>query len=405
LFVPFAYNIVLGLVLISLNFTIVKFRNLKQGQNMTKMIKMSLVAAVAVAGLTTVNAQDLEQAIKGVDVSGSVGAQYNNTATTNASADETIYKAILGFKVKAADDVSVAVTTVARAKTTTADGGAAANIVHANFTYTGVAGLTVTAGKQALNTPWTQGGNAIDATQTGTGALAVYNAGFATVAAAHIINNNIDASSDSVKVGGANVVFNDSDLNVAAVIAPIANIGTAQVWFVQVGAASGSTMPQGATAISANLAGKVASVSYDIRHSTLENEAAGSLTNELTKVTLKGSVAGVALTGAYAKTGKDGGIVAFDSDGDAGFKGFQLDLNAKTDANAVLVSASMPVAASTTLAATYIDGEIGTTEIKEWYAQATHSFSKNMSAYVRYGSAEVGTTETDKARIEAVYKF
>ena len=39
---------------------------------MKKIAKLSLVAAVAVAGLTTANAQPLEEAIKNVEVSGSV---------------------------------------------------------------------------------------------------------------------------------------------------------------------------------------------------------------------------------------------------------------------------------------------------------------------------------------------
>src|SRR5574344_555337 len=45
---------------------------------MRKISKISLVAAVAVAGITTVNAQPLEEAIKNVDVSGSVVYRYDN---------------------------------------------------------------------------------------------------------------------------------------------------------------------------------------------------------------------------------------------------------------------------------------------------------------------------------------
>ena len=45
---------------------------------MKKIAKISLVAAVAVAGLTTANAQPLEEAIKNVDVSGSVVYRYND---------------------------------------------------------------------------------------------------------------------------------------------------------------------------------------------------------------------------------------------------------------------------------------------------------------------------------------
>ena len=45
---------------------------------MRKISKISLVAAVAVAGFSTANAQPLEQAIKDVEVSGSVVYRYDN---------------------------------------------------------------------------------------------------------------------------------------------------------------------------------------------------------------------------------------------------------------------------------------------------------------------------------------
>ncbi len=45
---------------------------------MRKISKISLVAAVAVAGFSTANAQPLEEAIKNVDVSGLVVYRYNN---------------------------------------------------------------------------------------------------------------------------------------------------------------------------------------------------------------------------------------------------------------------------------------------------------------------------------------
>ena len=52
---------------------------------MKKIAKLSLVAAVAVAGLTTANAQPLEEAIKNVDVSGSVVYRYNNYDNDNTA--------------------------------------------------------------------------------------------------------------------------------------------------------------------------------------------------------------------------------------------------------------------------------------------------------------------------------
>ena len=67
-----------------------------------KIAKLSLVAAVAVAGFTTANAQPLEEAIKNVDVSGSVVYRYNDASndasnngtpvTTNPSSSNNNYK-------------------------------------------------------------------------------------------------------------------------------------------------------------------------------------------------------------------------------------------------------------------------------------------------------------------------
>lgn len=379
---------------------------------MTKFAKLSLVAALAI---TAANAQDLEQAIKGVDVSGSVGVQYNNTevnAATPTSTDGTVYNVQIGTKVKAADDVTLTVGVSTRAETTTADTDAPLGVGEATFTYTGVKDLTVIAGKQPLNTPWTQGTHAVDATQSGTGVMALYNAGFATVAGAHFINNGIDSST------GAKADITESALNVAAVFAPIANIGNLEAWYINVGngitnddyttSGDAHAVDKGGDAMSIALNGKVAGVSYDARYSTLELNADGAKENSLMKVTLKGNVAGVDLTGAYAETAKDGGLVAFDSDGSAGFKGFQTDLNGKTDANARLVAAAMPVLPNMTASLTYIDLEAENKDYSETYAQVSYKFSKQLSAYVRYGTYSDDSdaaNDSDKGRFEAVYKF
>ena len=45
---------------------------------MKKIAKLSLVAAVAVVGFTSANATPLEEAIKGVETSGSVVYRYND---------------------------------------------------------------------------------------------------------------------------------------------------------------------------------------------------------------------------------------------------------------------------------------------------------------------------------------
>ena len=73
-----------------------------------KFAKLSLVAAVAVAGFTTANAQPLEEAIKNVDVTGSVVYRYNdynNDVKGKESGQTNNYKVALGLASKVNDDV------------------------------------------------------------------------------------------------------------------------------------------------------------------------------------------------------------------------------------------------------------------------------------------------------------
>src|SRR5574344_1039046 len=77
---------------------------------MRKISKISLVAAVAVAGFSTANAQPLEEAIKNVDVSGSVVYRYNNydnngVTPKGAQTENNNYKIGLNLSSKVNDYV------------------------------------------------------------------------------------------------------------------------------------------------------------------------------------------------------------------------------------------------------------------------------------------------------------
>ena len=75
---------------------------------MRKISKISLVAAVAVAGFSTANAQPLEEAIKNVDVSGSVVYRYNNydnSVGTKQQSENNNYKIGLNLSSKVTDYV------------------------------------------------------------------------------------------------------------------------------------------------------------------------------------------------------------------------------------------------------------------------------------------------------------
>ena len=212
---------------------------------MKKIAKISLVAAVAVAGLTTANAQPLEQAIKGVEVSGSVvyryndynndtnyavegknrtlasdnggkvdtdgnnteGGAYNGTSTknngTNSNSDNN-YK--VGLNVAAPVNDFVKVNTrflVANADGDFAgaldtQGGGDSNVdvelSNAYFGFTGIKNTTVNAGKQGLTTPWTVATQVDGNEQTGTGLLALSTLGNVTLAGAYFNQTNLHTS-------------------------------------------------------------------------------------------------------------------------------------------------------------------------------------------------------------------
>ena len=197
-----------------------------------KIAKLSLVAAVAVAGLSTANAQPLEEAIKNVDVTGSVVYRYNdydndNTIGTDSDNDASNnYKIGLNLASKVNEDVKFNSRFIVGSQTTGsfveldtagADGQADVSLSNAYFGYTGIANTTVNVGKQGLTTPWTVAVDSDGNEQTGTGILALSTLGQVTLAAAYFNQTNLLDSTDA-KIGDDALLNGvDGDLDVATV--------------------------------------------------------------------------------------------------------------------------------------------------------------------------------------------
>lgn len=387
---------------------------------MKKFAKISLAAAVAVAGLSSVaSAKPLEEAIKGVDATGYVTYQYNDRKVTDGvSTQQNVYKAALTLTVPAADDVKLKVTgTTARAQLGgDSDANAATSVSEANFTYTGVQNLTVIAGKQAMNTPWTEGSSVINNTQTGAGVLALYNAGFATLAAAHFTTNN-------TSTGNANVEAND--ISVVAAIVPVMDVATAQIWYANIGAdANGALLTEGADALVVSADANIMDVAkLTVAHAELDPDKNTPVKKqELDKVILSGNAGPVALAAGYAKGGKNGSLVAFDDDASAGFKGWDVSANKTVpELKAYLLKAGIDVLPSVNLSVTHVNAKSGDSAVdgkwKETYGQITYKHNANLSAFVRYGtekqtetfatvlSSSADDVKIKKGRLEICYKF
>ncbi|HEF5942194.1 TPA: group 3 major outer membrane porin protein PorA [Campylobacter coli] len=178
-----------------------------------KLVKLSLVAALAASAFSVANATPLEEAIKDIDVSGVLRYRYESgrfgkdlnleNANLNSSKQEHKYRAQINFSGAIADNFKAFVQLDYNAK----DDGYGANSVSNTKTSLNVRQLYLTytnedvatsviLGKQQLNTIWTD--NAIDGL-VGTGIKVVNNSiDGLTLAAFAIDSVNTDEQGDGV---------------------------------------------------------------------------------------------------------------------------------------------------------------------------------------------------------------
>ena len=402
---------------------------------MKKIAKLSLVAAVAVAGLTTANAQPLEEAIKNVDVSGSVVYRYNDynnslPSQTNPTAPNTNnYKVALNLSSKVNEDVKFN----SRFIVGGADSGFATldssvngdqnvdvTLSHAYFGYTGIANTTVNVGKQGLTTPWTVAIDSDGNEQTGTGILALSTVGPVTLAGAYFNQTNLDDSGDTQALFGnglgANVITNEGDQDIATAGAIVAaGPVTLDAWYVDANDLFDSYT------IGAKAAFDVEGIKLgaDARWVSLDLDN-NDRDNTLAKIVLTADAGLVDAKVAYATTDKEGGTTALDNDANTTLLGWNLWANGKADADYWQAVLGFDILSNLNLSANYGNVEWTpsantTREQEEIYAQLLYKMSKNLNTYVRYGTftdetrtAGAPTTDNNddtRGRLQVEYTF
>ena len=433
---------------------------------MKKIAKLSLVAAVAVAGLTTANAQPLEEAIKNVDVSGSVVYRYNdyrnnsNAGGTNPTAtNENNYKVGLNLSSKVNDDVKFNSRFVVGQPSS--NGGAAGAdgnsgfatlnssdngdqnvdvaLTNAYFGYTGLSNTTVNVGKQGLTTPWTVAVDTDGNEQTGTGILALSTVGPVTLAGAYFNQTTLDHSTDSslngTKLYGGTAAT--AVLNGAADIMTVGAIGTfapvtVDAWYLDMQDTFdtytlGAKVATTANGIALGADARYVGLSFD-------KDVAQSLVNVISsngQVEEDNGVAKLVLTAdaglidgklAYAKTNKSGGLTALDNDASTTLLGWTLTSNGKADADYWQAVLGFDILSNLNLSANYgnvqyIQSANSTTDVEEEeiYGQLLYKMSKNLNTYVRYGTYTKETTpaggvttknnDDTRGRLQVEYTF
>ena len=373
---------------------------------MKKMIKLSLVAAVAVAGLTTnAAAGSLEDAIKDTSVSGKVLVGFNNKVTNagagaqDATSNEIEYDLDIKFKSKVNDMVTAVVGFQADHEnklddsntTDSTKGGDTMTLTNAHFVAK-TDMVTVIAGKQKVGTPFLDD-------DRGDGVVALIPAGPVTVAAAHFVNTN--AASGAL----ANV-----DVSAAALIGSFGPVNLT-AWALQTSIIDG---------LSINVNGTFGPVTVDANYASTTADADGSEKESLTKVIVSGKIANFSVLAGYGMTNDTtaarGNGVDLTSDNDAA-NNFALDitrLDSYNDASAMLIGAGASFG-STSVDAKYlvatIDGNGGVdTDATELNIAAAYKMSKNFSVTGLYAAQEIdnnaGTKSTDdRMELSLNYKF
>lgn len=395
---------------------------------MRKISKLSLVAAVAVAGFSTANAQPLEEAIKNVEVSGSVVYRYNDynndsddgVTAGEGSTTQNNYKIALNLTSKVNDYVKFN----SRFLVGGADSGFAGldssdngdtnvdvTLSHAYFGLTAIPNTTVNIGKQGLTTPWTVAIDSDGNEQTGTGALALTTVGPVTAAAGYFNQTNlgksggmikdgatysyIDNNKDGVYTAGTDDIFaqgsdgsiGSKDIVVGGLIADLDPVKL-EAWYLDM-ADLFDTYSLSAESTFKFDGGKVG---LEARYVSLDLDSADT-DNATAIAILTGNVGIVNAKVAYAWTDKEGGLTALDQDAKNTLLGWTITSLGKADADYWQAVLGVNVLDNLNLSANYgnIQYKVDNTtsnevEEEEIYAQLTYKMSKNLNTYVRYGT-------------------
>jgi hypothetical protein len=393
---------------------------------MKKFAKLSLVAAVAVAGLSTsASAVALEEAIKGVDVSGYVRYRMTNTNDNVAGTnDDTTneYKIFTNVKVPVNDSVKANVGLLVLGTTndesenaaTEGDGNVNVTVKNANFTYT-MGKTSVTVGKQSLAaTPVTN-----DA--AGTGALVLSTMGPVTLAAGYFVNSQAtilsktDSSNDAGQTDAqkadagelGELGYGSKDIKTVAAIASMGPVN-AQAWYFTVEDVLDSL-------VFTQVDGKFGPVSVAAQYAMSETIAGvdGSFTGMKASVDLGMAkvCAGYTTTGDLA----DAAPVTLENDAayiDAGEQTDNAEGTPGRDTAFVKVSANMGaigVGLEYISAEQEVEGAVAT-DVTETIVRASYAMSKNFNVSTYYSMMETdvagtATADSDQARLEVKYSF
>ncbi|NLN12700.1 MAG: major outer membrane protein [Arcobacter skirrowii] len=400
---------------------------------MKKFTKLSLVAAVAVAGLSSANAKPLEEAIKDVDVSGTVTYRYDNFGDDNGGGEKTNenkYKINLNLSAKVNDYVKFnSRFNVANANNYdfvnldkdagNGDGSANVALAHAYFGISVIPNTTVNVGKQGLATPWTVATDNDGGEQTGTGIFSVTAVDKFVLGLAYFNQTNINTTKADAQA--LNGILSGSEDIYAATLQANYGIVNAEAWYLNANDQfdTYTLAVHGKAELAEN-----ANIGYELRYVALELDdkiVPNAETNTLLRAAVNGKVGIVNARLAYSVTDKDGGLTALDTDAQNASLGWRLNTLGKADAKFLQATVGVDILDNLNLSFNYNDlefentntmagnqvgGTTGKVNQDEYFAQLTYKMSKNLDGYIRYGQQDFdNNNEQNSGRLQVNYKF
>ncbi len=339
---------------------------------MKKFAKMSLVAAVAVAGMTSANAADLTEAIKGVDVSGQFRFRTNEASAGATSTDVEVEATV---KVPVTDNVTAIFKVDTTRDTTDAAPQSADDLDIEDYYFQYVnSGLTAKAGQHNLP------GKATDGAQ-GDGVTLSYNTGSFNVGVASFMHQNVNTAASSVHTlfanGSVGPVALDAQYVTATDYASHFNV-----------AASASVGP----------------VAVSLGYAKTDEDANDDDLSTL-KASISGSAGIVSAKASYVQTGDNGqGSLHGGSGAGTEFELWQFN-SANAEMSGFAIDASVAATDKVSVRLAYAAGEYGTADVSELVGQVSYKVSSNLNTYLRVNELDTAGTKTNLGRIEVKYSF
>lgn len=372
-----------------------------------KIIKISLISAIAIAGVTSANAKNLVEALQNVDVSGTVNFRYNDYQN---SITKNYYKVATNLESKVSDDLLFSsriivgddTDSVGFSSSDDSDENVDITVSELNFKYNAFDNTTFSLGKSSISTPFTIDKSSVGDEQVGTGITAITKLSNITFNAGYYNQTNFDKS------GNVKSLFTNNKGSNFMYIGAKTSFGNVNIDATYADAQDVFDV----YTIGINSKNKFSDVELNTfaRYTSLNKDNDNSK-NTLWKVGAEAKKGIFGAFVAYGETNEEGGTVAIDDGATVGFdEHWRVTLTGTNDASTLYASVNAQVTPKLNLALKYSDLKTGSQSTgkdqNEIYAQAAYKMNSNLKGYVRFGQYDVDGSETSTiGRVNILYSF